>query len=456
MEFDPTFLSRLQFAFTIGFHILFPTFTMGLALFLIYLEGQWLRTREAFFLDSAKFWSKIFALSFGTGVVSGVVLSYEIGLNWGEFSRITGNVLGPIMSYEVLTAFFLEAGFLGIMLFGWNRVGPKLHFFATVMVGLGTFLSAFWILSANSWMHTPDGFRFEDGRFFVTSWWDAVFNPSFPYRWAHMLNASYLTTTFVVAGIAAWYLLHNRDQAFARRTFNAAVLTAALLAPLQILLGDLHGLNTFEHQPMKVAAMEGHWETSKGVPFLLFAWPDQEAAENHFEVGIPYAGSMILTHRLDGEIAGLKEVPPDERPYVPLTFFSFRLMLALGMLMLALSWYGAWRILKRHAEFSPGYLRAMVWASPIGFIAVLAGWVTTESGRQPWTVQGLLRTGESVSNNITGAEVAFSLMLFVGVYLALFGAFLWFLLFMIRKGPQGRIPDASDERGVTTAPAFYG
>ncbi len=456
MEFDPTFLSRVQFAFTIGFHILFPTFTMGLALFLIYLEGQWLRTREAFFLDSAKFWSKIFALSFGTGVVSGVVLSYEIGLNWGEFSRITGNVLGPIMSYEVLTAFFLEAGFLGIMLFGWNRVNPKLHYFATVMVGLGTFLSAFWILSANSWMHTPDGFRFSDGQFFITSWWDAVFNPSFPYRWAHMLNASYLTTTFVVAGIAAWYLLHKRDQVFAKRTFKAAVLTAALLAPLQILLGDLHGLNTFEHQPMKVAAMEGHWETSNNVPFLLFAWPDQEAAENHFEIGIPYAGSMILTHSLDGEIAGLKEVPPDERPYVPLTFFSFRLMLALGMLMLVLSWYGAWRILKRHGDFNPGFLRAMVWASPSGFIAVLAGWVTTESGRQPWTVQGLLRTSESVSNNITGVEVAFSLTLFVGVYLALFGAFLWFLLFMIRKGPEGKIPDAPDERSATTAPAYYG
>jgi cytochrome bd ubiquinol oxidase subunit I len=456
MEFDPVLLSRVQFAFTIGFHILFPTFTMGLALFLIYLEGQWLRTRDAFFLDSAKFWSKIFALTFGTGVVSGVVLSYEIGLNWGEFSRITGNVLGPIMSYEVLTAFFLEAGFLGIMLFGWNRVGPKLHYFATVMVALGTFLSAFWILSANSWMHTPDGFRFEDGQFFVTSWWDAVFNPSFPYRWAHMLNASYVTTTFAVAGIAAWYMLHNREQEFARRTFKAAVLTAALLAPLQIIIGDLHGLNTFHHQPMKVAAMEGHWETSKGVPFLIFAWPDQKAAENHFEIGIPYAGSVILTHKLDGEIAGLKEVPPDERPYVPIVFFSFRAMLAAGVLMLALAWYGAWRIWKRNGKFSRTYLRAMVWTSPVGFIAVLAGWVTTEVGRQPWTVQGLLRTRDAVSNNLTGGEVAFSLLLFLGVYLALFGAFLWFLLFMIRKGPKSEIPEAARERAETTQPAFYG
>jgi len=456
MEFDPLLLSRVQFAFTIAFHIMFPTFTMGLGLFLIYLEGQWLRTRDSYFLDSAKFWSKIFALSFGTGVVSGVVLSYEIGLNWGEFSRITGNVLGPIMSYEVLTAFFLEAGFLGIMLFAWNRVGPKLHYFATVMVGLGTFLSAFWILSANSWMHTPAGFRFEDGQFFVTSWWEAVFNPSFPYRWAHMLNASYLATTFAVAGIAAWYLLRNRDQEFATRTFKAAVMTAALLAPTQIIIGDLHGLNTFEHQPMKIAAMEGHWETHGSAPFLVFAWPDQEAAENHFELPIPYAGSLILTHSLDGEVPGLKEVPPDERPYVPLVFFSFRLMLGLGGLMLALSWYGAYRVLRRRGEFSRAYLRMMMWASPIGFIAVLAGWVTTETGRQPWTVQGLLRTSNAVSENITGGEVAFSLMVFISVYLALFGAFLWFLMFMIRRGPKGTVPDGDRERAVTTQPAFYG
>ncbi|MGH8501426.1 MAG: cytochrome ubiquinol oxidase subunit I [Gammaproteobacteria bacterium] len=456
MDFDPLFLSRLQFAFTIGFHILFPTFTMGLALFLIYVEGQWLRTRDLFFLDSAKFWSKLFALSFGTGVVSGVVLSYEIGTNFGEFSRITGNVLGPIMSYEVLTAFFLEAGFLGIMLFGWNRVGPRLHYFATVMVGLGTFLSAFWILSANSWMHTPDGFRFEDGQFFIASWWDAVFNPSFPYRLAHMLNASYLTTTFVVAGIAAWYLQRGRDQEFARRTFKAAVLTAALLAPTQILIGDLHGLNTLEHQPVKVAAMEGHWETGKAVPFLVFAWPDQEAAENHLELGIPYAGSLILTHSLNGEVAGLTSVPADGRPYVPLVFFSFRLMLALGTLMLGLAWYGAWRILKHNGEFSPWYLRAMTWASPIGFIAVIAGWVTTEVGRQPWTVHGLLRTADSGSPSLTGAEVALSLSLFVVVYTALFGAFMWFLLFMIRKGPKGEIPRMGEERADSRSPAIYG
>jgi len=454
MDFDPLLLSRIQFAFTIAFHILFPTFTMGLGLFLIYLEGQWLRTHDAFFLDSAKFWSKIFALSFGTGVVSGVVLSYEIGLNWGEFSRITGNVLGPIMSYEVLTAFFLEAGFLGIMLFGWNRVGPKLHYFATVMVGLGTFLSAFWILSANSWMHTPDGFRFEDGQFFVTSWWEAVFNPSFPYRWAHMLNASYLTTTFVVAGIAAWYLLRGRDQEFARRTFRAAVLTAALLAPTQILIGDLHGLNTLHHQPVKVAAMEGHWETGPA-PFTIFAWPDQEAAENHFEIAVPYAGSLILTHSLEGEVTGLKSVPPDERPYVPIVFFSFRLMLALGGLMLILAWYGAFCIWRRHGEFNPWYLRAMTWASPAGFIAVLAGWVTTEAGRQPWTVHDLLRTSDSVSPSLTGAEAAISLTLFAIVYSALFGAFLWFLLFMVRKGPDDRIPRTDEERLDTRSPAIY-
>jgi cytochrome d ubiquinol oxidase subunit I len=445
MDFDPVFLSRAQFAFTIGFHILFPTLTMGLALFLIYLEGQWLRTRDGFFKDSARFWSNIFALSFGTGVVSGVVLSYEIGTNFGQFSRITGNVLGPIMSYEVLTAFFLEAGFLGIMLFGWNRVGPRLHYLSTMMVALGTFLSAFWILSANSWMHTPAGFRFEEGQFFVTSWWEAIFNPSFPYRFAHMLNASYLTTTFLVAGITAWYLLHGRDREFATRTFRAAVLTAALLAPLQILIGDLHGLNTLEHQPIKVAAMEGHWETGRGIPFLMFAWPDQGEAINHFEIPIPYAGSLILTHSLDGEVTGLNAVPPADRPYVPIVFFSFRMMLAIGVLMLALSWYGAHRILRSGGEFRRGYLRAMTWASPIGFIAVIAGWITTEAGRQPWTVHGLLRTANAVSTGITGVEVALSLAAFVAVYCALFGAFLWFLLLMIRTGPKGKIPETVTE-----------
>jgi cytochrome d ubiquinol oxidase subunit I len=456
MDLDPIFLSRLQFAFTIGFHILFPTLTMGLALFLIYLEGQWLRTRDQFFLDSAKFWSRIFALSFGTGVVSGVVLSYEIGLNWGEFSRITGNVLGPVMSYEVLTAFFLEAGFLGIMLFGWNRVAPKLHYLATLLVALGTFLSAFWILSANSWMQTPAGFRFEDGQFFVTSWWDAIFNPSFPYRFAHMLNASYVTTTFVVAGIAAWYLLRDREQAFARRTFRAAVLTAALLAPLQIFLGDLHGLNTLKYQPIKVAAMEAHWETSGDVPFVVFAWPDQKAATNHFEIKIPYAGSLILTHSLHGEVKGLKEVAGKDRPYVPIVFFAFRLMLAAGFLMLALAWYGAYRILRRGGDFGARYLRAMVWVSPIGFAAVLAGWVTTEAGRQPWVVHDMLRTADAVSTALVGGEVGFSLAVFLAVYCALFGAFLWFLLLMIRRGPGGEIPDASPERADTRSPAFYG
>jgi cytochrome bd ubiquinol oxidase subunit I len=456
MDLDPIFLSRLQFAFTIGFHILFPTLTMGLALFLIYLEGQWLRTRDQFFLDSAKFWSRIFALTFGTGVVSGVVLSYEIGLNWGEFSRITGNVLGPVMSYEVLTAFFLEAGFLGIMLFGWNRVAPKLHYLATLLVALGTFLSAFWILSANSWMQTPAGFRFEDGQFFVTSWWDAIFNPSFPYRFAHMLNASYVTTTFVVAGIAAWYLLRDREQAFARRTFRAAVLTAALLAPLQIFLGDLHGLNTLKYQPIKVAAMEAHWETSGDVPFVVFAWPDQKATTNHFEIKIPYAGSLILTHSLHGEVKGLKEVPGKDRPYVPIVFFAFRLMLAAGFLMLALAWYGAYRILRRGGDFGARYLRAMVWVSPIGFVAVLAGWVTTEAGRQPWVVHDMLRTADAVSTALVGGEVAFSLAVFLAVYCALFGAFLWFLLLMIRRGPGGEIPDASPVRADTRSPAFYG
>ncbi len=437
MEADPEFLSRLQFAFTIGFHILFPTFTIGLAGLLVVLEGLWLKTADGIYRVAYRFWLKLFALSFGMGVVTGVVLSYEVGANFGKFSAATGNVLGPLMSYEVLTAFFLEAGFLGIMLFGMERVGPRLHYFATVMVALGTLISSFWILSANSWMHTPAGFSLENGVFSVESWWDVIFNPSFPYRLLHMLNASYLTTTFVVASICAWYLLRDRHALFATRTLKVVIPAMVLLAPLQILLGDLHGLNTLEHQPIKVAAMEGHWETQKGAPLYLFAIPDQEAEENHFEIAIPRLGSLVLAHSLDGEVTGLKSVDEQDRPLVWLVFFSFRIMVGIGMVMLLLAWSGLYLLRKGRLRDSRNYLRMLSLSAPLGFIAVLAGWVTTEAGRQPWTVQGLMRTSESVSA-LSGIEVLFTLTMFVAVYSVLLLVFLGFMWIQVRTGPNDR------------------
>lgn len=437
MEADAEFLSRLQFAFTIGVHILFPTFTIGLAGLLAILEGLWLRTANGIYLVAYRFWLKLFALSFGMGVVTGVVLSYEMGANFSKFSMATGNVLGPLISFEVLTAFFLEAGFLGIMLFGMQRVGPRLHYFATIMVALGTLISSFWILAANSWMHTPAGFSLENGVFSVASWWEVIFNPSFPYRLLHMLNASYLTTTFVVAAICAWYLLRDRHALFATRTLKVVIPAMALLAPLQILLGDLHGLNTLEHQPIKVAAMEGHWETRQGAPLNLFAIPDAEAEENHFEVAIPRLGSLILTHSLNGELKGLKEVAREDRPYVPLVFFSFRIMIGIGMLMLLLAWSGFYLLRKDRLRSSKNYLRILSLSAPLGFIAVIAGWVTTEAGRQPWTVQGLMRTSESVSA-LNGSEVLFTLVMFVVVYTALLLVFLGFMWIQVRTGPNDR------------------
>ena len=446
MDADPLLLSRIQFAFTIGFHIVYPTLTIGLALYLVLLEGRWLATGEAFFKQAARFWSKLFALSFVMGVVSGVVLSYEIGTNFGHFSEATGNVLGPLMSYEVLTAFFLEAGFLGIMLFGWERIGKRVHFASTILVALGTVLSSFWILSANSWMQTPNGFRFVDGTFFVTSWLGAIFNPSFLYRLAHMLNAAYLTTAFVVASVAAWYVLRNRHRSFGLRALRFVIPVAAILAPLQLVLGDLHGLNTREHQPIKIAAMEAHWETQQGAPLILFALPDQQAADNHFAISIQKLGSLILTHDLEGEVQGLEVVPPQDRPYVPLVFFAFRTMVGIGLIMIALAWRGTYLLKRERLASSQSYLMALSASGPIGFIAVIAGWITTEAGRQPWVVQGWLRTEQAVSA-VTGHQVVFSLALFLLVYAVLFAAFLAFFLAAIRKGPAPSVPKQTTAQG---------
>jgi cytochrome d ubiquinol oxidase subunit I len=452
MDTAALLLSRIQFAFTIGYHIVFPTLSMGLAMFLVFLEAMELRTGNPRYRQAGTFWARIFALAFGMGVVSGVVLSYEVGTNWGRFAEFAGPVVGPLMSYEVMSAFFLEAGFLGIMLFGRKRVGPRLHFFATCMVALGTLMSAFWILSANSFMQTPAGYRVENGALHVASWAEAVFNPSFPYRLAHMITAAYLSTSFLVASVGAWYILQRRHSEFALTTLRWGIGAAALLAPLQILLGDLHGLNTLKHQPIKVAAMEAHWHTSGDVPLILFALPDQQAENNRFELALPRLGSLVLTHELGGVVKGLTDVPPQDRPPVAIVFWSFRIMVGCGVVMLALSWFGVWLLRGKKLIRYPLYLRLLWLAGPIGFVAVLAGWVTTECGRQPWTVYGLLRTRDSVSA-ISGASVMVSLTGFVVGYAVLFYAFAMFFRHLIRKGPASEKPaPARTQQGAR--PAF--
>lgn len=373
MDLDATTLARIQFGFTIAFHIVFPTLTIGLGVFLVALEALWLRTRNPVYFRLYRLWAKIFALGFGMGVVSGIVLSHQFGTNFSRFSAITGPVLGPLLSYEVLTAFFVEAGFIGVMLFGWKKVGPGLHFLATCLVALGTLNSAFWILAANSWMHTPQGAALVGGRFVPEDWWAIVFNPSFPYRLAHMVLASFLTVSFVVAGTSAWYLLKGRHGELARRGFSLALWAAAVLAPLQIFAGDQHGLQVKEHQPIKVAAMEAHWTTGRGVPFIIFAIPDEKAERNRFEISIPYAGSLIFTHRLDGEVKGLKEARPEDRPPVFVVFITFRVMVAIGLFLFAVALFGLWQRWRGRLYDSRLLMRLAVACVPLGFVAVIAG-----------------------------------------------------------------------------------
>ena len=435
-ELDPLLLSRIQFAFTISFHILFPSFTIGLAAWLVVLEALWLKTGRDIYLRLAQHWTKIFAISFGMGVVSGVVLSYQFGTNWSELSRRGGNVIGPLMSYEVLTAFFLEAGFLGIMLFGWNRVPKAVHFFASCMVALGTAISAFWILSANSWMQTPAGFTADaQGVLHVADWWQAIFNPSFPYRFAHMVAAAYLTTAFIVAGIGAWYILRERCVPHGRIMLGMGLSLLVWLAPLQLVIGDLHGLNTLKHQPAKIAALEAHWETGKRVPLILFAFPDPKAETNHFEIAIPNLGSLILTHEWDGEVKGLKSFPPEDRPNPIIPFFAFRIMVGIGLIMIAVGIVGAILWLTGRLFTTRWFLHTLTWVSPLGFLAVLAGWFTAEVGRQPWTVYGILRTADSVSP-VPGGTVLTSIILFVLVYGVVFGAGLYYIIKLVQRGPE--------------------
>ncbi|HXE68135.1 MAG TPA: cytochrome ubiquinol oxidase subunit I [Hyphomicrobiaceae bacterium] len=444
--FDALTLARLQFAFTVSFHIVFPAFTIGLASYLAVLEGLWLFTGRSVFIALFNYWKKIFAISFGMGVVSGIVMSYQFGTNWSVFSDRTGPILGPLMGYEVMSAFFLEAGFLGVMLFGMDRVGKGLHAFATLMVAVGTFLSAFWILAANSWMQTPAGHVTNAaGQFVPVDWWAIIFNPSFPYRLVHMVLAAYLTTAFVVGGVGAYHLLRDRGNESARLMFSMAMWMAALVAPLQVVAGDLHGLNTLEHQPAKIAAMEGHWETRAGQPLILVGWPSMAAETTSYTVELPKVGSLILTHDWNGSVKGLKAWPPQERPNATIVFWSFRIMVGIGLLMVLV---GVWSLLQRYRRqltASAALLRFAVLMSPAGFIAVLAGWITTEVGRQPYTVYGLLRTAQSQSP-IDAAAVAGSLLAFIIVYFTAFGAGTFYILRLMRHQPQLDEPDI--EKGV--------
>lgn len=435
IELNPLLLARIQFAFTISFHIIFPAFTIGLASFLAVLEWRWLKTGDQRFREIYQFWVKIFAVAFAMGVVSGVVMSYQFGTNWSLFSDRVANVLGPLLGFEVLTAFFLEASFLGIMLFGWGKVSPRMHFIATCIVAVGTLISAFWILSANSWMQTPQGFGVgADGRLYPMDWLKIIFNPSFPYRFCHMIIAAYLTSAFVVGGVGAYYLWNKRHIPQARIMLGMAVLMAAVVAPLQLVIGDSHGLNTLKHQPAKIAAMEGLWETTKGADLLLFAWPDERHQKNHYEVKIPHLASLILTHDWEGEVKGLKEWDAHDRPPVAWVFWSFRVMVGLGMLMILIGLVSAVQYFRGRlfdSRFLQGCWMCMM---PSGFIALLAGWFVTEIGRQPYTAYGVIRTIESVSPAILGPQVAGSLLAFVVMYTFVFGAGSYYIIKLIRKG----------------------
>jgi cytochrome d ubiquinol oxidase subunit I len=429
-------LARLQFAFTVSFHFLFPAFSIGLASYLATLEALWLVRRDAAYLRVFDYWKTIFAITFGMGVVSGIVMSYQFGTNWATFADKAGPVIGPLMGYEVLTAFFLEAGFLGIMLFGLRRVGPGLHFFATLMVALGTLISATWILAANSWMQTPAGFSTnEAGQFIPSDWAQIIVNPSFPYRLVHTVLAAFLTTAFAVGAVGAFHLRRNRESRPARIMFSMAMWMAALVTPIQMVAGDLHGLNSFEHQPAKIAAIEGHYETHRGAPLILFGIPDDEAETTHFAVEVPLLGSLILAHDINAEIKGLKEWPREERPPAAIPFFSFRIMVGLGVLMLALGIWSLWARWRGRLYDSKWLHRAAMLMGPSGFIAVLAGWYTTEVGRQPYTVHGLLRTADSLSN-VDAEAVGASLIGFIIVYFIVFGAGVFYILRLMAREPE--------------------
>ena len=436
MHLDALILSRLQFAFTIAFHILFPSFTIGLASYLAVLEGLWLATGKERFKTLYLFWVRIFALSFGMGVVSGVVMSYEFGTNWSAFTAKAGSVLGPLLAFEVLTAFFLESSFLGVMLFGWKKVGRRLHFTATCAVAAGTLVSAFWIISANSWMQFPTGFATAaDGRLVAVDWLKVIFSPSFPTRIVHMVLAAYLTTSLAVGAASAWRLLRRPDEKESRTALRMAIGMFALVAPLQIVAGDLSGLKMRELQPAKLAAVEALWETRPAQPFHILAWPDRGLQANRWEVSIPRLGSLILARDPNATITGLKAFPRADQPPSLVVFYAFRLMVALGLAMVGLGLWGAWLIWRGGGpERSRAFLWACVAMGPAGFISVIAGWVTAEVGRQPWTIYGVMRTAQAAAPVSVG-QVSASLLGFMIVYAAVFGAGAVYILRLIAIGP---------------------
>lgn len=431
-------LARLQFAFTVSFHILFPAITIGLASYLVVLEALWLIRRDVVYLQLFHFWSKIFAVNFGMGVVSGLVLAYEFGTNWSGFSQFAGGITGPLLAYEVLTAFFLEAGFLGVMLFGWNKVGPGLHMFATSMVALGTLISTTWILASNSWMQTPQGFEIIGGRAVPTDWMAVIFNPSFPFRLAHMTLAAYLSTALFVGASGAWHILKGRPTPAVRKMFSMSLWMLLIAAPVQIFVGDAHGLNTLKYQPAKIAAIEGHWENdpnATSLPLIAFGIPNMAAEETKYAIEIPYLGSLILTHTLHGTIPGLKEFAAEDRPNSAIIFFTFRIMVGLGVAMVGLALWGAYLRWKGKLYTTRYLLVFALYMGPSGLIALLAGWITTEVGRQPWVVYGVLRTQDAASNH-SALALSVTLVMFIAIYFFVFGTGITFMLKMVAHGPE--------------------
>jgi cytochrome d ubiquinol oxidase subunit I len=452
MAFDALILSRLQFVWVIAWHILLPAFTVGLASFIAFMEGLYFITRREGYFRISAFWTKVFSVSFGMGVVSGIIMPFQFGTNWSRFSDATANIISPLLAYEGLTAFFLEAAFLGVLLFGRNLVPRWVHFFAALMVASGTLFSSFWILATNSWMQTPAGYQIIDGRFFPKDWMQIIFNPSFPYRLAHTVTGFYVTTGFVVLGVGAWLLRRDRGAAEARTMLSATLWLLLALVPLQIFLGDAHGLNTLKYQPTKLAAIEARWDTMARAPLTLFAIPDQAHQTNHFAIDVPVLGSLILAHDPNGVIHGLKEQPRDRQPPVIIPFFAFRIMAGIGFLMLAMVLAGNVLRVGGRIYTSDLFLRACQWMAPLGFVAVIAGWTTTEVGRQPWTVYGLLRTADSVSPSLTGLDVALSFAGYIVAYLIMFPAGVLLMARIVRRGIGGADVEAPVEGGRPDLP----
>jgi cytochrome d ubiquinol oxidase subunit I len=447
-------LSRLQFVWVIAWHILLPAFTVGLASFVAFMEGLYFATRRERYLRISSFWTKIFSVSFAMGVVSGIIMPFQFGTNWSRFSDATANIISPLLAYEGLTAFFLEAAFLGVLLFGRSLVPRWVHFFAALMVAAGTLFSSFWILAVNSWMQTPAGYQVIDGRFFPKDWMEIIFNPSFPYRLAHTVIGFYVTTGFVVVGVAAWLIRKGSGASEARTMLSTTLWVLLALVPLQIFLGDLHGLNTLKYQPTKLAAIEAHWNREVRAPLALFAIPDEKHETNHFSVDVPVLGSLILTHDPNGVIPGLKEVPPDQRPPVAIPFFAFRIMVGIGLIMFAVVIVG--NVLRRGGKLyrSGAFLRICECVAPLGFIAVLAGWTTTEVGRQPWTVYGLMRTADSVSPSLTGLDVALSFAGYILAYLVMFPAGVLLMARIVRRGMDAPATEGPIEGGRPDLPVI--